>query len=151
MSEQVKDDGKFTKVLETINKSIGKMVDVVRSKPRAGKFWESSVEKYAITEKLLNKPILSYENNQDRPIAIRKISVICEGDKIFNIAIKANGVQILKPHKKTTDPYKTTNLQMDLGNGIEINLKQKLEVYVWTEDSNTSNMYAIISLDFGEA
>ena len=132
------------------------MAKLVRTRPAAGKFYESRAEQltYEATRKP-DAPTFEYRNRRGKAVALRTLSIYWQDPindaHIPNLEVIAGQNRIVCPHG-AGNPFKDIDLSLDFQNGVRLEPEESLSVYLWADnEGELPKKTATLLFDLGEA
>ena len=139
--------------LNVTNGILRDKLDIVRTRAAPSDWHDVRVDKKSFTAGVTqpDKPIWSYENERDYPIALRRIEVLFDdapdADYQPIVAMASDGTRFFT---SSGDAFKNQDLALDLYGGRPLQPHKKVEVFIWAAKASATAKAVTISAQFGE-
>ena len=153
--QEPREPGAWAKLLTSIDEKIGRLGKLVRTRPAASEYYYSYARQVDFGD--LKKPEQAQIvlRNKTAGVALRRINVIFDtppdANYAPNLAVTLGKRTIVEPAPKDETPYQNADLQIDLLNGLKIEIEEGLEFYFWNSKPNAGERSVSVFVDIGEA
>lgn len=150
-----KEPGAWSKFLQSIDERIGRMAKLVRTRPAASEYYFSVARQIDFDD--MKRPDMAQiiYRNKTEGVALRRITVIFntepDADYRPNLQVQLGKRTIVQPAPEGEAPYQHADLQIDLLNGLKIDVEEAIEFSVWNTTATAASRSVSVFLDIGEA